>query len=107
MEWRRAMGPRHPITLYRPSKADSGRGTFTETLADGRTIYGTIEVHDAETMLIVSRFTDVLPEDQIVADGALYRVSGSFWTMQATHKRIPLVRIERPIVPRTYTTPES
>lgn len=93
------MGPRHPMALYRPRKVDRGRGTYDEGLSDPRTIYGIIVVHESRTVLVVDRFTDIQPEDQIVADGAGYRVTGSAWTMQATYKEMPVERLDKPIVP--------
>ena len=95
------MGPRHPITLYRPSRADRGKGTYDETLSDGRTIYGIIVVHESETLLRIDRYTDVQPEDQLVADGAGYRVTRSHWTMHADWKEIPVERTDKPIFPPT------
>lgn len=93
------MGPFHPMTLYRPTKADRGKGTYDEGLANGRTIYGVISVHASVLTIITHRYTDVRMEDQIVADGAGYRVTGERVVLPAMFKRNDVERTDKPIVP--------
>jgi hypothetical protein len=87
------------MTLYRPTKVDRGKGTYTESLADGRTIYGVIRVHDSQLTIITHRYTDIRMEDQIVADGAGYRVTGESHVLPAFYKQTPCERTDKPIVP--------
>jgi hypothetical protein len=93
------MLPWVPATLYRPTKTDRDSGTYDETLSDGRTIYVIIVVHESLTVARVSRDTDIMPEDQLVVDGAGYRVTGSVLTMSANVKEMPVERTSKPIVP--------
>ena len=94
------MGPFHPMTLYRPTKADRNRGTYDETIVEaGRTIYAVITVHDAMETLITHRYTDIRVEDWIIADGGTYRVTGESRVLPAFYKNTPVEKKDKPLVP--------
>ena len=94
------MGPFHPMTLYRPLKADRGKGTYDETsVSPGRTIYGVIAVHDSVLSITTHRYTDIRVEDWIVADGGTYRVTGEDHVLPAFYKITSVEKKDKPLVP--------
>lgn len=102
------MLPFYPMTLYRPIKAEkTRRGTYSETLSSGTTVYGIIRVHEGSTEIVVDKDTDVRVEDQIVADGGTYRVTGDVVTLGSNLKSHPLDRTEKPIVPTVVDESEE
>lgn len=93
------MMPMTPATLYRMTRTDAGHGTFSEAFPAGRTVYVILAVHENKSVIIANAPTDIRDGDQIVLDGAAYRVTGSSTMLGAMQKRIPIERVDKPIVP--------
>ena len=85
--------------LYRMTRVDAGHGTFSETFAAGRLVYVVLAVHENRSVFIANALSDIIVEDQLVLDGAAYRVTGSTTMLGALQKRIPIERVDKPIVP--------
>lgn len=91
---------KHPVSRYRPTRAADGEGGFTETLGAATTIYGAIELHKNETVLICEQHDDIQTGDIIAAEGANYRVTPKIErVMLSRMKRVGLERMEKPITP--------
>jgi len=57
-----------PYTRYRPVKTSDGEGGFTDALADPKVIYGTVNVFNNATGMIVRESTNVKIKDILVLD---------------------------------------
>jgi|CXWL01.1.fsa_nt_gi hypothetical protein len=95
--------PTFPLNRYRPTKTSDGQGGFTEALGVALVVFGSMQVHENKTTLLVDSYEDVLVADQIgvqeesTSTEALYRVVNSERMLGTRWRRLTLERIERPI----------
>ena len=87
------------LSQYRPTASAVGDGTFSETLGTATTIYGSVILHDDQTILTVHKETDILPEDRIEADGESYRVVQRAGPLEGPRRRYLLEKVNQPITP--------
>ncbi len=94
----------HALTKFRPSREGDGEGGFVETLGTGVIVYGDIRVHDNGVQLIHSRHSDILVEDIIRTEDAIYRVKRIDRNPISAKAFSVLERIKRPIEPLSEET---
>jgi len=87
------------MTLYSPTRTSDGEGGFTTTLSGGTTVWGLVEVHEAERRLVVRQELNISPEDVLLVDGQYYRVVGRTGHVRGPRVAYDLEAIEKPITP--------
>jgi len=94
-----------PFKRYQPLKAGDGEGGHTETLGSALTVFGSIQVHQNKTSVLIDKYDDVKVGDIIAvaeeasASEAQYRVTDSELMSGTAWRRLSIERMARPIQP--------
>lgn len=103
--------PLYPVMLSRPSREDSGHGTFVTTVTDVGVIYGTLSIHRAVLRFVCAALEDVRPEDLLTIgepaapSAARYRVIEVVYLPGGETRCAVCERLARPIYPTREEQP--
>ena len=86
-----------PLTYYRPERAPDGEGGYTETMGDGQTVYGALEVHETRVTATVRASGPLQVADILEAGGACYEVVGFTEAGRSGYRAALLEKRDRPV----------